>query len=645
MELKYPNLFKPIHVNGKYFKNRLLSAPIGAWMFSPENYVFDYAIDMYGDRARGGAASVILGHTEIVVGTPEADDFGLYFKLHERPQGSAGLAEFAYSVRQHGAHVGIQLNHSGANIHGKPGNTYYAPVDVERDDGVIVKAMDKAKIDYTIGQYKDCIDRMKTAGFDMVMLHGGHGWLLQQFLSPEINKRTDEYGGSLENRMRFPVEVVNAVREVGGPDFIIEYRVSGIDPEADPVGFEELVTFIKAIEDKIDILNISSGSINSDPSHTFPSYLDPRGTNIELAAALKPRVSCAVAVVGNISDPDLAEKILADGTADFVSMARALTADPELPRKARCGNTEDIRPCIGCYNCLEVMHNTHFYGCDVNPRTGREHRIKPPQSVADPKKVVVIGGGPAGMEAALTASKCGHEVVLFEKSPALGGLLKITDNDPTKYLLNSLKNYYVAQVAKSRIKVRLNTEATKELVASEKPDAIILATGSLPIVPRIPGADGPNVYTAVTAHLPEAKLGKKVTIIGGNMVGCETAISLGRDGKEVTLIEMTGTLHNDSNAILDRSLDIHLGKAGVNCITNAKCTSIDPNGVTLELMGGAAQYIEADSVVLAVGMAPQRGLADELYAGAGIYFEAGDCIKPATLSQATRTGHYAALDI
>ena len=254
-------------------------------------------------------------------------------------------------------------------------------------------------------------------------------------------------------------------------------------------------------------------------SHTFPSYLDPRGTNLVLAEPLKKQLDIPIAVVGNISDPDFAEQVLADGKADFISMSRALIADPDLPRKARCGRSEDIRPCIGCYNCLEIMHDTHFFGCDVNPRTGREHRIPKPAPVRNPKKVVIVGGGVAGMEAAITADACGHKVILFEKSDNLGGLLKLTDGDNVKYLLNRLKNYYLTQMSKSNVEVHLSTKADAALVAAQQPDVVFLASGSEPVIPPIKGVNGDNVFTCITAHYSQNKLGKNVVIIGGNMVG------------------------------------------------------------------------------------------------------------------------------
>lgn len=634
MKLKYRHLFSPIQIRGITFKNRILSAPIGAWVFSPSNYIFDYAISMYEEKVLGGAAAVTVGHTEIL--QEECEPFGLYFDLF-RTEGAAALAEFAEAIKQHGSHVSVQLNHAG----------HYGMTDSQQFSGVVsIQALTEEKIMTIIGRYAAAAKKLRTAGFDMCMIHGAHGWLPMQFLTHTMNRRTDRFGGSLENRMRFPIMLIDAVREAVGQDMLIEYRISAYDPDTDPELFEETVTFVNAIEKKVDLINVSSGNMHTSDGvrHAFPTYLEPRGTNIRSAAALKARVNIPIAVTGNITEPDTADRIIAEGAADFVAIGRGLIADPEWPRKALRSQEEDIRPCIGCYNCLDIMHHNHFFGCDVNPRSGREHRVRQITPARVPRKVTVVGGGPAGMQAAIVAAERGHKVVLYEKSNVLGGLLRITDADPLKYRLKAYKDYLVRQVEKHGIDVRLNTEAAAELVEAGAPDAIIVASGSTPIIPHIPGVDRSNVMTAVEAHQRGAELGERVTVIGGNLSGCETALYIQHLGKTVTVVEMTERILADANFALEPALRFRLDN-GVRCITDAKCTAISDEGIYVTQALGNTELIPADSVVLAVGMRSTSETVHSLLDSAVEVIPVGDCIRPATVRQASRTAYFGALGI
>ena len=631
----YPHLFSPFNIRNFTFKNRLISAPIGAWVFSPRNYIFDYAISMYEQKALGGAAAVTVGHTEVNAEEDDADNFGLYFNLRNR-QGTAALSEFAAAIQQHGAHASVQLNYDGN----------FGPSYIVQERGPAIQEMSEEKMMKTISQYADSAKRLKQSGFNMCMIHGAHGWLPMRFLSPDLNHRTDKYGGSLENRMRFPVMLVNTVREAIGEDMMLEYRISGYDAETEPELFEESVAFIKAIEKKIDLIHVSSGSgaAAGGMMHTFPTYLSPRGTNIHLSTALKKRVDIPIIVVGAITEPAMAEQILAEGKADFVAMARGLIADPELPNKARRGQDEDILPCIGCYNCLEKMHERHYLGCSVNPRSGREHRIGEIMPAKISKKVTVIGGGPAGMQAAIVAAERGHKVTLYEKSDALGGILKITDNDPIKYLLKKYKEYLIRQVAKHAIDVRLSLNISPEMAEADAPDVVIVASGSNHIIPDIPGVKGKNVITAIEAHKPDARLGKRVVIVGGNLGGCDTALYLQHLGKDVTVVEMTDKLCADANNIIKMSMEARLN-SGIRCFTNAKCTGISEDGVRITLKNGKTENIAADSVILAVGMRSTADTVESMLNCAVDVIPVGDCVRPGTVLEASRTAYYAALDI
>ena len=639
---RYPHIFTPLKIKNTVFKNRLFSAPNMMCQMTPEGFPNDYMIGYYEAKARGGAAQVTVGdspvdeeHAPSVPRHPVLSNDSLTY-----------LSELAKAIRSHGAVASIELNHSGRES--LPWFNPIGPSGFQRNDGVEVREMDESMINRVADNFASAASLIKKAGFDMCMLHGAHGWLLGQFLSPLFNKRKDKYGGSLENRARFPMMVIDRVRETVGPDFLIEYRLSGSECIDGGLEIEEAIGFAKMIEDKIDLLHVSAAldTIREQAVITQPTIFLPHGVNVKYAEAVKRHVKVPVVTVGAITDPETAEEVLATGRADVVAMARALIADPEFPSKARTGRGDEIIPCIRCLDCLAGMHERGHFACSVNPWTGREFRMRNTILPArEKRRVLVAGGGPGGMMAAITASERGHEVVLSEKTDRLGGLLKFTDYDKIKYDLKIYKDYLINRVRSLDIKVRYNTEVTPEYVALENPDSLIAAVGSEPIIPDIPGIAGPGVRHALDVYRDTDSIGNKVVVIGGGLAGCETALFLAELGKKVTVIEMQDRVAPDANWMhlegMMASIKIH----GVSLETGLRCTEIKENGIHAVGSGGNGRFFEADTIVYAVGMNAKTHMVETLRDTAMDFIAIGDCVRARRVSEAIYEGYFAAVDL
>ena len=519
-------------------------------------------------------------------------------------------------------------------------------------NGKIVDEIKVSEIDYFIENYVRSAVMAKRAGFDMALVHGGHSWLLMQFLSPMENHRTDEFGGSLENRARFPIMVLDAMREALGRDFLLEYRIS--TTELTPGGLEvpEAIEFIHMIQDKIDIIQCSVGSRGNILTRPVmqPSHFMPNGCNIYLAEAVKKS-----GVKIPVNDPEIAERALAEGKCDFVAMVRSFIADFEWAEKARAGRAGDIRPCIKCLRCLDTAagrvgisscvaqdfeKSTRKMECSVNPEFGREHMMHFYRDACskERKKVVVVGGGPAGICAALESARKGNQVVLLERTDRLGGQLGFVDYDVSfKGDMKRYRDYLLRQIAKAGVEVRLNTEATPELVAREFPDAVIVAVGAAPYFPPLPGIHGDSVMHAVDAYPRLAEIGQRVVVVGGGLVGCETALHLAQHGRSVTLLEMGGYLIPDG-VFTERRHTLHVLEEAVEIHTSTRCTELSPEGVTAVSRGGETLFFPADTVVIAAGMKPRTEERDSFYGTAYDVVPVGDCVRLGNLVGATRTG-------
>ncbi|WP_213950921.1 FAD-dependent oxidoreductase [Tepidanaerobacter syntrophicus] len=645
---KFPLLFTPLKVGKTTFRNRIMSTPTSLTWADYTGAPNDATVFYYEEKARGGACSVTLSETTISR-TSRASRGVNHYILPDPQYGDPGpqLTKVVEAIKRHGAIASVQIHHAGDVTHPSliGGLDPFGPNDYIRPDGVHVKGMDEDDMYMVAEDFAKAAARAKALGFGMVMIHGAHGWLLGQFQSAATNWRKDKYGGSIENRARFPLMVVKAVREAVGPDFPIEYRVSGDEHLKGGVVKEEAAEFCSILQDYVSIFHVSAGSYYTAREYTFPGSYQPHDTNTHLAEAVKKKVHVPVATVGAHMDPFIMEQILEEGKADFIAIGRGIICDPQLPNKIFDNELDDIRPCLRCNNCLGRKYEC-FNNCDVNPLAGNEFWTLNTPPVKISRKVLVIGGGPGGMQAAITASERGHKVKLVEKSNSLGGNLKFADMDEHKVDLKRYKDYLIHQVNKHAVDVRLNTKATKALIEEEKPYAVIIAIGAEPIKPTFPGMNKLPCIHATEAYMHPEKVGNKVVIIGGGLVGCEVGIYLSSKGRDVTLIEMQNMLAPDAN-IIHRDSMMEVFEPAVKYRLNTKCTAITEKGVKAINDKGEEELFEADTVVYAVGMKPNDEEAWSFKEAKNVsrFFVIGDCVTPTRIKDATHGGYHAAIDI
>lgn len=649
MERKYPNLCKPIKIGNIHFRNRMFGAPMGGTDITADCTIGRASTAFYEYRAKGGAANVTV--SELVV-HPETEGSHMYH-LDLKTVGS--LASFTYTadaIRRHGAIPSVELSHSGqyagtylTDKDKKSGLNQWGPSDTTRPDGLPVKALTEALIQDIVKAYGEKAGLAKRAGFEMVMIHAGHGWLINQFLSPYFNKRKDQYGGTLENRVRFAQEVLDSVREAVGPGFPIELRFSGSELFDGGYDLEEGIKIAKLLESRIDILHVSAGTYQRGFGITHPSMFLPHGSNVYLAAEIKKHVSVPVATIGGLNDPEMLEEIIASGKADIVEMARALLADPELPKKVMENRDEDIIHCLRCFTCMAERAMTSTRRCTVNPVIGRELDGMEIVPVSKGKKVLVVGAGPGGLQAALTAAKRGHEVTLCEKAGQVGGILVSEQALPFKKEMYMLGVTLGKLAQDAGVNIRLNTEVTKAFADEFGADAVIIAAGSSPIVPPIPGLDGDQVIIVNDYYLHKEEVKDSVVVLGGGLAGCEAAIHFAMDGKIVNLVEMRSDLAPDANIRHRPILLDEIKKQGISVMTEYKGMKVLAEGVLCEDAQGNEVLIKGETVICALGQRPRRDIVDALYETAPQVATIGDCVRASTITTAIYQGHHAALDI
>ena len=632
--LKYPHIFEPIELAGTIFRNRIFAAPTGWINNNRDGTLPPKAAAYFARKARGGAAAVTMGECHVDTGYP--DRASSQIRLDD-PFSAKALGFCAAEIKRYGAVPSVELQHAGmyANrtVKGEAGRGLaYGPVDYDLD-GKIVLGMDEERIERTIAKFAAGAAFAKQCGFGMVTLHAGHGWLLSQFLSPSLNTRKDKWGGpDIENRARIVVAILDAIRKAVGPRFPIEVRISGSECYSGGYNIEEGIQIAKQIDGHCDLIHVSAGSHEVDEvfTVTHPSMFLPDGCNAIYAEAIKQHVSTPVATVGAHGNPEIMEELLASGKVDVIEIARGLIADPDLPWKLRAGEDEEVRKCMRCLACFSGLLHTGLFHCAINPEIGREEEYAVPVPVKKQKTVLVAGGGVGGMQAALTAAERGHKVILCEKKDELGGALRCERNVPFKAKLDAYLNQQAERLARAGVEIRLNTEVTPALAESLKPDVLIAAPGARPVKPKIPGIDGPNVFSAEHVYVHPEDCGDKAVILGAGLVGIELAIYLSMLGKKVELVEMMPQMNDGGNFQHMRGLKVEIAKykIGVNLSTRAE--EITPEGVV-----GNGKLFKADTVIYAVGQQPQRKAATDLYQCAPEFYMLGDCITPSNIMNAT----------
>jgi 2,4-dienoyl-CoA reductase-like NADH-dependent reductase (Old Yellow Enzyme family)/thioredoxin reductase len=645
MSRRYEHLLKPIKIGNTVFRNRVFTPPMTLHSLQgPEGYPSYQVIEHYASRAKGGAACVTVGGTAIFPG--QEDDMHAHWDLSSR-HNLYYTQQLVDRIHFYGAKICMEV---GVPFLDKP---YAAVAGLPCIIPFIqTEELPVEYMDVVADRFADTVENLVTIGVDMIMLHFGHGLVFGQFLSPATNTRTDEYGGPLlENRARFPIMIIDRIRERVGRKIMIELRISGNEKTEHGITEEETVQFVEMIQDKIDIIHCSCGNVlvPGGMCRVHPtSFLEPH-PNVSVADKIKKsgKVKIPVVTVGAIQDLDEAEEILANGSADIVSIGRGMIADPELVQKAYDETPEEVVPCIKCLRCHDsACFETHFV-CAVNPTTGIETRVmgwdKPAEHV---RKVAIIGGGVAGMEAAIVAAKKGHKVTLFEKSDHLGGQLNFADYASFKYSIKKFKKYMIYQTEKSAVDVKLNTQVTPEMIKAGNYDEVIVAIGGVPAFPPIPGLSADKVTPATEVYGHEDKIGETAIVIGGGQVGCETALHLAQKGKKVTIVEMQSELAPDASASLREEIILHLERdENVTILTGVRCTNIGDGSVTIADAEGKETVLTANDLVLAAGMKP---LIDEAYAyydSAKRFTAIGDCQRVRTIEQAMATGFAAAVNI
>jgi 2,4-dienoyl-CoA reductase-like NADH-dependent reductase (Old Yellow Enzyme family)/thioredoxin reductase len=644
MKTMFPRLSEPGCIGNIRLKNRMIKAPQHTGLSNPDGSVTERMLRYYRDVASGGVSMVIVEYAWIDNDASRASPCQLGISSVDHVP---GLSLLAQTIQANGAKAAIQISHAGRQRFTLARPKAPSTVPWEEIYAQGCPAPDVLTFDEILQIVKSfglAAKRAQIADFDMVEIHACHGYLISNFLSPRTNKRTDWYGGSLENRMRFLLEAITEIKCQVGPEYPVCVRVSGIDYEPDGTTIEETIELCKRLEALgVAAIHMSGGNHHQTIHEVSPMGM-PLAYNVWAAEAVKKALKIPVIASGSITSPELAEKILSDGKGDFIGLGRPLWADPLFPQKALEGRPEDVRPCIRCNDgCLaRGDHLAKTIQCSVNVAVCREEEFKITKTEQS-KKVAVVGGGPAGMEAARVCALKGHQVTLFEKRELGGALIEASIPEFKAPDLKPLIQYLSTQIKKLKIKL-VNKEATVQTIKNGGFDAVIVAAGAIPLaLADVPGIESARVTSAVQVLQGKAKVGQKVIVIGGGIVGTEVGLFLAEQGKEVVFVEMLDTFMN--NITFDEKLvyEQRFRNLKTSVHTGKRLERVTGQGIIVVDRYGARTTLTADTLVLAAGFTPNRGLIEDLKKESNIQvFEVGDCVRPRKIFDAIHEGHLAA---
>ena len=645
-------LFSPITLGSLELTNRFVVPPMASNLAHEDGTVSQALIDYWVARAKGGWGLLIVEFTAI-------DPLGKVGPCHPCLWSNkfiVGLKKLTDAVHKYGAKIAIQLSHTGRQttkkILGIPGaqpvSASPIPCPLDRE---MPRELSSGEVYELIEKFGDAAVWARDAGFDAVEIHGAHGYLLAQFMSTYSNKRIDEFGGSLHNRMRFPIQVIHNIRRKIGPSFPVMFRMSGEEKVPGGRTLDESRVIARMIEEAgIDAIDVSVGVSGSSQYIIAPSVLPP-GFLLSSSQEIKKSVSVPVIAVGRINHPLLAEDAIETGKADLIAWGRPSLADPELPNKVAAGKLDDICPCIACLQGCTRSFPLPFkplsklgVTCLVNPFCGREGEMQIKPAIKR-KKIIIVGGGPAGLEAAWIAAARGHAVTVYEKNSALGGQYRIAAIPPFKQDIARALSYYIHMGKKHGVYFKMGTEATARQIIAQKPDAVIIATGSEPIIPDIRGIKGNRLATALDILEGKKQPGNRVLIVGGGMVGCEVADFLGEHLHRVTLIEMLSEIAMDVPLAAGYFLRRRLKEYGVQIETKTSVIEFLEDGALVN-MGGKESRLEGfDTIVLALGTQSVNSLRGQLEKKISELYVIGDALAPRLAINAIEEGARVALEI